>query len=145
MNDTRVADIKGFVALDQKRIFCGSCFRRLRKHYPQMARRLHIHSSAIHPPGCASCWVHSGFDLTWSERRTAVLDAVTSALATHPYYSLIITGHSIVAGLATLAGAELRNMNYSADIHTFGSPRVGNEPFANSTLLNRPNWGETTE
>ena len=56
-------------------------------------------------PGYASCWVHSGFDLTWPERRTAVLDAVTSALATYPNYSLIITGHSIGAGVATLAGA----------------------------------------
>jgi hypothetical protein len=80
--------------------------------------------------GCTSCWIHSGFSTGWSERRDAVLDTVLSALERYPDYSLVITGHSIGAGIATLAGAELRSMNYNADIYTYGSPRVGNTEFA---------------
>jgi hypothetical protein len=89
-----------------------------------------------------SCWIHSGFDLGWSERRSVVLDAVTTALSTYPSYSLILTGHSIGAGVATLAGAELRSMNYSADIYTFGSPRVGNAAFAIFVTSQSPQLGE---
>lgn len=80
--------------------------------------------------GCDSCSVHSGFMTGWSERRTVVLDAVVSALADNPTYSLVLTGHSIGAGVATLAAAELRSMGYIADTYTFGSPRIGNTALA---------------
>jgi hypothetical protein len=137
-NNTTVADIKGFVALDQKRSLVvvvlagsGNTIRNWLADFTFIQVPYNL-------PGCASCWVHSGFDLGWSGRRIAILDAVTSALATHPNYSLIITGHSIGAGVATLAGAELRNMNYSTDIYTFGSPRVENEPFATFVTAQSP-------
>ena len=91
--------------------------------------------------GCTSCWIHAGFDIGWSERRDVVLDAVTGALSTHANYSLIITGHSIGAAIATLAGAELRSMNYTPDIYTFGSPRVGNLAFATFVTDQTPAMG----
>jgi hypothetical protein len=59
----------------------------------------------------------------------------------YPDYSLVITGHSIGAGIATLAGAELRSMNYNADIYTYGSPRVGNTEFATFVTSQAPEKG----
>lgn len=92
--------------------------------------------------GCYSCWIHAGFSTGWSERRTVVLDAVTTALADNPSYSLVITGHSIGAGIATLAAAELRRMNYLVDTYTFGSPRVGNTAFASFVTDQAPSLGQ---
>ena len=49
---------------------------------------------------------------------------------------IFITGHSLGAGLATLAAlhiaklAERRQVNPSIQLYTFASPRVGNETFA---------------
>jgi hypothetical protein len=49
---------------------------------------------------------------------------------------IFITGHSLGAGLATLAAlhiakiAERHNVNPSIQLYTFASPRVGNEDFA---------------
>jgi len=51
-------------------------------------------------------------------------------MADHANYSLVLTGHSIGAAIATLAAAELRNLGHSVDTYTFGSPRVGNLAFA---------------
>jgi predicted lipase len=93
---------------------------------------------------CTSCWIHSGFSTGRSERRDAVLNTVISALEMYPDYSLIITGHSIGAGIATLAGAELRSMNYNADIYTYGSPRVGNTEFATFVMSQAPEKGGIT-
>ncbi len=92
--------------------------------------------------GCDSCSIHSGFSTGWSERRTVVLDAVATALASYPGFSIIVTGHSIGAVVATLAGVELRSLNYSVDIYTFGSQRVGNAAFASFVISQSPSLGE---
>ncbi|KAN0094055.1 alpha/beta-hydrolase [Hyaloscypha variabilis] len=141
-NDTTTADIKGFVALDPTRslivvAFAGS---------GNTIRNWLADFTFIQVPytltGCINCFVHSGFDSGWAERRSAVLSAVTSALETHPNYTLIVTGHSIGAGIATLAGAELRSLNCTADIYTFGSPRVGNTAFATFVTSQAPLLGQ---
>src|SRR4051812_36348517 len=92
-------------------------------------------------PGCKSCWVHSGFSIGWSERRTAVLSAVTSALTSHPSYTLIVTGHSIGGAVGTLAAAELRTLGHSVDLYNYGSPLVGNPAFANFITSQAPKLG----
>ena len=93
-------------------------------------------------PECGlGCFIHAGFDIGWAERREEVIGAVTSALDTHPNYEIVITGHSIGAAIATLAAAELRAMNYTADTYTFGSPRVGNEAFAEFVTNQAPQLG----
>jgi len=62
----------------------------------------------------------------------------------YPDCSLIITGHSICAAIATLAGAEPRSMNYTADIYTYGSPRIGNTAFATFVTSQAPELGGNT-
>lgn len=137
-----MTNIKGFVALDPVKslvvvAFAGS---------GATVRNWLADFAFIQVPyglsGCDSCWIHSGFSTGWSERRAVVLEAVTSALATNPSYSLVITGHSIGAAIATLAAAELRSMNHSVDTYTFGSPRVGNSAFATFVTNQAPGLGQ---
>ncbi|KAH8887421.1 lipase [Thozetella sp. PMI_491] len=78
----------------------------------------------------SDCKVHTGFANAWTEVESAVLAAVKSATAAHPTFKVITTGHSLGGAVATLGGAYLRKAGYSVDIYTFGSPRVGNDAFA---------------
>lgn len=74
--------------------------------------------------------MHAGFYGTWVEVRRPVMRGVPAALALHPGYGVVVTGHSLGGAVATLAGAYLRRAGVPADVYTYGSPRVGNEAFA---------------
>lgn len=91
---------------------------------------------------CNACSIHSGFATGWSERRSTVLAAVSTALLAHPDYSIVVTGHSLGAAVGTLAAVELRSLNHSVDVYTYGSPRVGNEAFAEFVTSQSPAQGE---
>lgn len=77
------------------------------------------------------CLVHSGFWEAWTNTRAAVLAGVAEATSAHPGYKVVVTGHSLGAAVATLAAADLRVNGTSADLYNYGSPRVGNDIFAN--------------
>lgn len=62
---------------------------------------------------------------------SAAKAAVATAVAAHPAYTIVATGHSLGGAVATLAAAYLRAAGYSVDLYTYGSPRVGNDYFAN--------------
>jgi hypothetical protein len=50
----------------------------------------------------------------------------------HPTASVLVTGHSLGGALATFAGVDIKEeLNLSATIYSFGSPRTGNQAFAN--------------
>lgn len=76
------------------------------------------------------CEAHDGFYKSWRQSSSTVTAALESALSANPGYALVVTGHSLGAAVATLAGAEWRNAGYSCDIYTYGSPRVGNDVLA---------------
>jgi len=44
---------------------------------------------------------------------------------------VVATGHSLGGAVATLAAAYLRAAGNAVDLYTYGSPRVGNDAFAN--------------
>jgi hypothetical protein len=77
------------------------------------------------------CLIHAGFDAAYNEINPIMLAAVQSARTANPSYALVLTGHSLGAAVATLAGAYLRVEGYACDVYTYGSPRVGNVVFAN--------------
>ncbi|TVY45929.1 Mono- and diacylglycerol lipase [Lachnellula occidentalis] len=138
-NDTTVSDIKGYVALDPVRslivvAFAGSG-NTIRNYLTDVT------FVEIPYTDCNACWVHSGFATGWSERRSIVLAAVSTALLAYPSYSIVVTGHSIGAAVGTLAAAELRSLNHSVDTYTYGSPRVGNEAFADFVTSQTPAQG----
>ena len=84
--------------------------------------------------------VHSGFqkalhdvwDEVWSQIQIYQGQKQDGAIITGSGKSLWITGHSLGAGLATLAAAKLRlEMDEGVfGLYTFGSPRVGDRVFA---------------
>ncbi|KFY46910.1 hypothetical protein V495_02178 [Pseudogymnoascus sp. VKM F-4514 (FW-929)] len=76
--------------------------------------------------------VHSGFLSAWNEISDRARKGVESALAAHSGYRFVIAGHSLGAGVATVAASYLRRDGYAGtDLYTYGSPRVGNAAFAN--------------
>jgi alpha-beta hydrolase superfamily lysophospholipase len=52
----------------------------------------------------------------WSEVRDQILAAVGSASDTYPDYKVVSAGHSLGAGIATFAAAELRNAGFITDM-----------------------------
>jgi hypothetical protein len=73
--------------------------------------------------------LHTGFYDAWLEVADDVKAAIASAVATYPSYSIVFTGHSLGAAVATVGASYVRNSGYSIDIYTYGSPRVGNRAF----------------
>ncbi|KAL2074861.1 hypothetical protein VTL71DRAFT_8640 [Oculimacula yallundae] len=76
------------------------------------------------------CKFHQGFRYAWGDVRMNTERAVQAARAKYPDYGLIITGHSLGGAVATIAAAYLRQLGYPCDVYSFGSPRVGNQVFA---------------
>ena len=82
-------------------------------------------------PFCSGCEVHSGFYAAYNSIRADVISSMTSLHQRYPDSQIIVTGHSLGAGIATLAYVDLYSQFGSLDyLYTFGSPRVGNKNFA---------------
>lgn len=81
-------------------------------------------------PGVQKCRAHSGFLTAFADLTAPAAQAVQSALAAHPGFRIVLTGHSLGGALATLLGAGMKMSAVVAaagvDIYTYGSPRVGN-------------------
>ncbi|OGM49566.1 putative lipase precursor [Aspergillus bombycis] len=77
-----------------------------------------------------SCAIHSGFYRSWELLKDDVMDALTRARETYGDYHVVVTGHSLGAAIATIAGAYLRTKQIPCDIYSYGSPRVGDARFA---------------
>ncbi|RFU77168.1 lipase [Trichoderma arundinaceum] len=75
--------------------------------------------------------VHDGFSDAWDEVASAATAALTQAHAANPSFEIVATGHSLGGAVATLAAATLRTQGFPVDLYTYGSPRVGNDVFAN--------------
>ncbi|KAH6705351.1 lipase [Leptodontidium sp. MPI-SDFR-AT-0119] len=129
-NDTTTTNIKGFVALNPVRSQIIVSFAGSGNTIRNWLADFSFVQVAYTITGCRACTVHSGFAKGWAERRTVILNAVTAALAAHPDYKVVVTGHSIGGAVGTLAAAELRSMGVDADVYSYGSPRVGNAAFA---------------
>ncbi|KAK0501860.1 alpha/beta-hydrolase [Armillaria luteobubalina] len=76
--------------------------------------------------------VHSGFLDTFLRTAPIVLSAVKHGISATGATSVVLTGHSLGATLATLDGLMLNDAltNVSIRTITFGSPRIGNQAFA---------------
>lgn len=96
---------------------------------------------------CSGCRVHAGFLSSYNGSKDQVKAALAQAKAQNPGYSIVFTGHSLGAAIATLAAADLRQQGFNValvsrlffekvlqliiDQYTYGSPMVGNDAFAN--------------
>lgn len=61
-----------------------------------------------------------------------MLTEVSTLLKKYPSASILVTGHSHGAALATHAALDIKLEIANADVklYNFGSPRIGNEKFA---------------
>jgi triacylglycerol lipase len=71
--------------------------------------------------------VHSGFLSIFKEFSLRILSVIQSINPQHMY----ITGHSLGAAIATLAGLQYSYLNIPLVVYAFASPLVGNQAFAN--------------
>ncbi|KAJ3728570.1 alpha/beta-hydrolase [Lentinula raphanica] len=78
--------------------------------------------------------VHAGFQDTFKQTSSIILEVVTKALTEHQSHSLLIAGHSQGAAIATLDAVMLHEQLDSSikkSVVVFGLPRMGNEHWAN--------------
>lgn len=64
-------------------------------------------------------------------------------MAAYTGYSVVATGHSLGAAIATLAAADLRSQGIPVTLYTYGSPMVGNDAFATSVSKSGPTYRVT--
>jgi triacylglycerol lipase len=65
---------------------------------------------------CSGCEVHGGFWRSWEVVADDITSGIESALAAYPGYTVVFTGHSFGAAIATLGAAQLRNAGYAIEL-----------------------------
>ena len=75
---------------------------------------------------------HQGFLGAYNSVANSVISTVKSQLKKYPSYSLISTGHSLGAALASLGGVSLASNfpNSKLRVFTYGQPRTGDPGYA---------------
>lgn len=82
-------------------------------------------------PLCSNCEVHQGFYEAEQDSIDDVKKEVQRLKKLYPSYSVVVTGHSLGAALATLTALDLLSAGVSPiRMFNYGSPRVGNDEFA---------------
>ena len=90
-----------------------------------------INSISTGYPLCNGCEVHKGFYEAEKAVFPFILSQVQALKSKFPSYSVIATGHSLGAALATLTAFDLQSNGVSPiQVFNYGSPRVGNTAFA---------------
>ncbi|BDA47587.1 Lipase at C-terminar half [Coccomyxa sp. Obi] len=86
-------------------------------------------------PGSDGSKVHTGFYVSYNDSSLEpnITAAVRNMAAAHPGAPLYVIGHSMGAALATICAMDVKFKAGLTDVrlYTFGSPRVGNDIFAN--------------
>ena len=81
--------------------------------------------------GCNGCKVHEGFYHTYLEVRDKILSSAKILFQKYPNSKKLVTGHSLGGALAIHASVDIiQNFGKIDRFYTFGSPRVGNQEFA---------------
>ena len=89
-------------------------------------------------PYCSGCAVHKGFSDAEKKVFPDILTQVKSLQAKYPSYTVLATGHSLGAALATLTAFDLiHNGIKNVKLFNYGSPRVGNTAFADWASTNK--------
>jgi thioesterase domain-containing protein len=70
---------------------------------------------------CPGCRVHSGYLRAWRDSQQAIITTVQDALAVpgQEGFRVVTTGHSLGAGIASVAGLQLRRLGMNVDIVSF--------------------------
>jgi pimeloyl-ACP methyl ester carboxylesterase len=76
-------------------------------------------------PRCSKCKVHKGFYKAQQSVISYITSSVQALRQKYPSYTVIVTGHSLGAAVATLTAIDLQESGMGAvRLFNFGSPRV---------------------
>ena len=118
---SKATDVTGYVAVDRTRGLTVLAFRGSNSIRNWVAN-VDIRKTPVDL--CPGCRAHRGFWNSWSEARTGVMAALTTAAQTYPSFKVVVVGHSLGGAIATLAATEIRNTGINADLYTYGAPRI---------------------
>lgn len=92
----------------------------------------------IYPYNDSNIGVEKGFYKAYQNVKTDIFETLSSIQDKYSTKSVLLTGHSLGAALATLMAFDIKDI-YSILLYTYGSPRVGNPEFVNefNTTTNR--------
>ncbi|KAL9596309.1 MAG: hypothetical protein Q9179_004661 [Wetmoreana sp. 5 TL-2023] len=126
--DSLVTDVTGYVAVDNSRSLTVLAFRGSRSVRNFVAD---ANFPATQTDICPSCTAHAGFWNSWVEARPGVLAALKTAAASHPNNRVIVAGHSLGGAIADFAAADIRKSGVTADLYTYGAPRIAGAELSN--------------
>lgn len=88
-------------------------------------------SSGVPYPSNALC--HIGFQSAYNSAVGSIIPLVSSQLAKYPKYTITVAGHSLGAGLASIASLSMKYnfKNNSVVMYNYGQPRTGDVTYAN--------------
>lgn len=75
-------------------------------------------------------FVHKGFVDAYMNFRKDLLDTLKNINADKSK-TIIVSGHSLGAGISTILGTDIADNGYKAVVYNFASPRVGDQVFCN--------------
>lgn len=90
-----------------------------REYYDEL-----VEEGTIRP--CKGCMLYSGFHLFLRTLSTHFFEHIESISRRHPGYRLVVTGHSLGAALAILAGIELKLRGFDPLVLTYACPNIFN-------------------
>lgn len=124
-------DVRGYIAIDPVRNETIVSFRGTKGLSNRLAN-LHLRKVKLFGfTQCQQCRVHVGFASVLKERVSDVYTAILKADEAYPNNKLVFTGHSLGGAMATVMGVWTREHGFpTADIWTYGAPRVGNVAWA---------------
>ncbi|KAJ5958007.1 Lipase class 3 [Penicillium vulpinum] len=134
-------DVAGFLAVDKTNKLLVVSFRGSRTLTTWIAN---INFGFTDASGiCSDCEVHRGFWEAWETVADDLTSKIKAAQTKYPGYTLVLTGHSFGAALATVGGTVLRNAGYASSVYSYGQPRVGNEALAKYITAQGSLWRVT--
>ncbi|KAI9716541.1 MAG: hypothetical protein M1812_005272 [Candelaria pacifica] len=124
--NSRFTDTTGFIAVDQTNHLIVLSFRGSAewRNYASDVQTTLVPFTL----GFNLAAVHLGMKVAWEESETGIVKNLVKAMEEYKGYQVVITGHSLGGGVATLAAVDIR-ANISAELYTFGAPKVGNQHF----------------
>ena len=91
---------------------------------------LHLNMIRINHPELEHPMVHKGFNNQYNSIKDKLLCDIENYIINHEFPEIIVTGHSLGSGIATIAAFHYcYQYNFPIKCVTFGSPRVGNQLF----------------
>jgi hypothetical protein len=80
--------------------------------------------------GCVNCSVHEGFFNAYNSLAESVKNYLPVLYWRYPDAKVVFTGHSLGAVQAVLGAIDTQLAGYTVHLHTYGSPRLGDQNFA---------------